>query len=172
MRRVSERGFGSGGIGEVTYPRFVLWWTARTGSAGEPARPRVARPPRRAWPDTPEAPLGEQEGGGVEAVRDGANRTVNIGAAGRSSNRTCTVGSREPVHAVGSGPGGDRRGPGGGHGSGRAFAWNFNSHAQQVHLLPVGVLRVILKAATRRLSEEPLGAGRAASGVLTLALEW
>lgn len=31
-----------------TYPHFVLWWTVRTGSAGEPARAWVARPPRRA----------------------------------------------------------------------------------------------------------------------------
>lgn len=45
----------------LTYRHFALWWTARTGSAEDPAQFRGARPKQRAWPDTPEGLMGRQE---------------------------------------------------------------------------------------------------------------
>lgn len=93
---------------------------------------------------------------------------MNTGTADRSGTCTGAVSSREPVNRRG-----DRRGTGGGHGSGRTFAWDFHGHAQQVQLLPVDVLRVILKAATGRLSDDtPPPPTHTRRAVLTLALEW
>lgn len=54
--------------------------------------------------------------------------TANIRTTDRFSTRAGAVGSREAVNA-GSRRDRDRRGAGGGHGSGGTFPWNLDSHA-------------------------------------------